>query len=249
MTTTFWPGIRVRVYPDSKSGSLALYTGLPEYDDMLFTMRFLKPQDTMIDVGANIGLYSLLAASRTGGGKVIALEPHPVAADRLRENVELNKLHNVEVLTKAAGSEPGVARLTANLDTINHIVSSGVVANSIDVSVLTLDSLITPGNEVALVKLDAEGFESACLAGAQRLLLERAVVAWIVEVNGLGRRYGSGDQTVVETFDRSGYLPYRYSASANELLSADKTSGNVEWNMIFVRDTLEVQRRLGSVVT
>jgi FkbM family methyltransferase len=244
ITATFWRGLRVRVHPDSKSAGLALYTGLPEYDDMLFTERFLKPGDVVIDVGANIGLYSLLAASRTGSGRVIALEPHPVAADRLRENVALNSLQNVEVLAAAAGAEPGSAQLTANLDTVNHIVPGGAVVGTIRVPVCTLDSLVDAGEQVALVKLDAEGFESAVLAGAGELLRERAVMAWIVEVRGHGGRYGSDDQMVVERFERFGYLPFRYSADRNELMTAWGPTGEAEWNLIFITDSDSVRRRL-----
>src|SRR5258706_2309076 len=124
ITATYWNKLKIRVYPDSRSASLALYTGLPEYDDMLFTDRFLKSGDAVIDVGADIGLYSLLAASRTGSGKVIALEPHPVAAARLRENAALNLLSIVDVRVEAAGAVTWPAQLTANLYTMNHFVIS-----------------------------------------------------------------------------------------------------------------------------
>jgi FkbM family methyltransferase len=249
ITATYWRGLRVRVHPDSKSAGLALYTGLPEYDDMLFTDRFLKPGDVVIDVGANIGLYSLLAASKTGSGRVVALEPHPVAAQRLRENVALNRLQNVEVRAEAAGAEAGSAQLTANLDTINHIVSDRPADGTITVPVRTLDSLVDPGEQVALVKLDAEGFESAVLAGASRLLHDRAVAAWIVEVNGLGGRYGSDDQTVLERFEEFGYSPFRYSADDHQLTTAERPSGEAEWNLIFVRDPVETRRRLETEAT
>ena len=246
ITTSYWRGLKVRVYPDSKSAGLALYTGLPEYDDMLFTERFLKSGDVVIDVGANIGLYSLLAASRTGGGRVIALEPYPVAADRLRENVALNSLHNVEVRAEAAGAEKGSAQLTADLDTINHIVTGGAVAGSITVPVLTLDSLVESGEPVALVKVDAEGFESSVMAGAGRLLHDHAAMAWIVELRGHGGRYGTDDQMVLETFERFGYRPFHYTADQNVLEPAGPPSGEAEWNLIFVRDVDAVRRRLAS---
>jgi len=95
-----------------------------------------------------------------------------------------------------------------------------------------------------LIKLDAEGFESAVLAGAERLLRERSVMAWIVELNGLGSRYGSNDRTVLEQLQRFGYQPYRYSASRNLLESTDRTTSESVWNLIFVRDPDEVRRRL-----
>jgi FkbM family methyltransferase len=245
ITATYWRGLKVRVHPDSKSAGLALYTGLPEYDDMLFTARFLKPGDMVIDVGANIGLYSLLAASKTGSGRVVALEPHPVAAERLRENVGLNGLRNVEVRAEAAGAETGSAQLTTNLDTVNHIVPDGAVAGTISVPVLTLDSLVGSGEQVALVKLDAEGFESEVLAGAGGLLHDRAVTAWIVELRGHGGRYGSEDNSVLERFERFGYRPYHYLADQNVLETApDRPAGEAEWNLIFVKDPDEVRRRL-----
>jgi FkbM family methyltransferase len=246
ITARYWRGLKVRVHPDSKSAGLALYTGLPEYDDMLFADRFLKPGDTVIDVGANIGLYSLLAASRVEDGRVIALEPHPVASGRLRENIELNGMRNVEVRAEAAGAATGAARLTADLDTTNYIVLDGAAQASIDVPLVPLDDLVPSGESVALVKIDAEGFESAVLAGSGRLLEERSVAAWIVEVNGLGGRYDSDGETILERFDRFGYLPYRYFADDNLLKPGDAPSGKVEWNVIFIRNLDEVQRRLNT---
>ena len=244
ITTRYWRGLKLRVHPDSRSAGLALYTGLPEYDDMLFTARFLKPGDLMIDVGANVGLYSLLAAAQVGEGRVIALEPHPLAADRLRENVALNGLRNVDVQAVAVGATPGFARLTAHLDTTNYIVLEGSPRDSISVPVVALDSVVEAGQTVALVKIDAEGFESAVLAGASRLLHERSVIAWIVEVNGLGQRYGSEDQTVLDTFARAGYKGYRYRADSNSLDGGVLPEGEAEWNLIFARDEAEVRDRL-----
>lgn len=248
VTTTYWSGLRLRVYPDSMSASLALYTRLPEYDDMLFTSRFLRTGDLMIDVGANVGLYTLIAGARVdGGGRVIALEPDPVALVRLRENLELNRLTSVEVRGEAAGAARGEARLTTGLDTVNHIVAGDDGEPSIRVPVVPLDELVETGVEVALIKVDAEGFESEVLAGAQRLLRERSVIAWIVEVNGLGRRYGAGDETVRETFERSGYRAIRYDGDCNELAPPDRPSEETEWNLIFARDADELRRRLATV--
>jgi FkbM family methyltransferase len=241
--TTFWSGLRVRVHPDSKSASLALYTRLPEYDDMLFTARALRPGDLVVDVGANVGLYTLIAASRVDPGRVIALEPDPLAASRLEANVMLNGLRNVDVRLAAAGAEAGEARLTTGLDTTNHIVSDES-APSIPVRLVTLDEVVGPTADVALVKLDAEGFESQVLAGSERMLRERRVAAWIVEVNGLGSRYGAGDATLLEKFDLAGYRPFRYHADRNVLESSRRPDLEKDWNLIFARDGAELSRRL-----
>lgn len=245
VVTTFWSDLRMRVHPDSKSASLALYTRLPEYDDMLFTARVLRPGDLVVDVGANVGLYTLIAASRVGGGRVIALEPDPLAARRLEDNLMLNGIRNVDVRLAAAGAEAGEARLTTGLDTTNHIVGDEF-ASSIAVRLVTLDDVVGPTAEVALVKLDAEGFESQVLAGSERMLREGRVAAWIVEVNGLGSRYGAGDATVLEKFDQAGYQPFRYDADRNVLESSRHPDLAKDWNLIFARDGVELSRRLSS---
>jgi hypothetical protein len=79
------------------------------------------------------------------------------------------------------------------------------------------------------------------------MLQDRAVIAWVVEVNGLGGRYGSTDRTVLERFERFGYRPYRYVADHNLLETTDRPSGEAEWNLIFVRDADEVRTRLEAV--
>lgn len=249
LTVTFWAGLRIRIYPDNRSASLALYTGLPEYDDMLFALRLLRPGDCVIDVGANIGLYSLLAASRIGDGRVIALEPDPLTAARLRENTELNRLRNVEVRVEAAGAEHGHARLTTGLDAENYIVGEGSTAATTTVLVSALDDLVDPGAQVALVKLDVEGFESEVLRGAGRLLTEGLVMAWIVETSGLGLRYGVEDQTVIEMFVSRGYHPFHYDSDNGLLQPVAGPTGETGRNLIFVKDAGAVRDRLGSSKT
>jgi predicted methyltransferase len=76
-------------YPRSNSASNVIYfTPYYDYDEMHFLQRYLRPGDVVIDAGANIGTYTLLAATCVGPtGQVIAFEPAPVAFARLRENV------------------------------------------------------------------------------------------------------------------------------------------------------------------
>jgi len=79
-------------YPDSSFGSLVVYTKLPEYYEMKFVQGILRKNDVVIDIGANIGLYSLISAKRVR--KVYAFEPVKQAADIFAENKKLNKFNN-----------------------------------------------------------------------------------------------------------------------------------------------------------
>jgi Methyltransferase FkbM domain len=119
-----WNGARFRVYPDSASASLVLYCGgLPDYHEMRFMAGYLRPGDAFIDVGANIGVYSLFAESLVGrAGRIVAFEPGLRAAARLRENVILNGLRNIEVREEAVGAKARTVTLTLDRDTMNRVV-------------------------------------------------------------------------------------------------------------------------------
>ncbi|MCL5445113.1 MAG: FkbM family methyltransferase [Actinobacteria bacterium] len=142
------------------SAAKAIYANLPDYDEMRVWQRHLQPGDLFVDVGANVGTYSVLAASL--GASVVAVED---TAALLRENIELNGFNTVEVVQAAAGAVPGSVRYTSGLDSVNRIDSTGAV----EVEMVTLDQLIG-SRTVAGLKVDVEGFELEVLKGATSAL-------------------------------------------------------------------------------
>ena len=248
ITVNFWKGLRVRVYPDSPYSWTAIYFGLAEYDDMMFTLRYLRPGDTFIDVGANIGFYSLLASSVNVGAPVVAFEPHPVAATRLRENAGLNFFRNIRVREAAVGSSAGAAMLTSDLGERNRIrAKTDDNGSSVEGKVVTLDGdlaeLDIDPASVALVKIDTEGFEANVLAGARGLLDARPGPVWMVELTGLGTLHGSDDAAVHAMFAERGYRPLVYVAADNRF---DVHEGSEAGNLIFARDPEAVAARLAA---
>jgi FkbM family methyltransferase len=245
MTVNFWSGLRVRVHPDLPYSWTAVYLRLAEYDDMMFTLRYLRPGDAFIDVGANIGFYSLLASSVNAGAPVVAFEPHPVACGRLRENAAINSFGNIHVREVAAGSAAGSAMLTSDLGERNRIWAGGSDDRSVEVPVVTLDAELTDFGldpaSVALVKIDTEGFEDKVLAGAHRLLDARPGPVWMVELTGLGTRYGSDDAAVHAMFAERGYRPLVYVAANHRFAVHD---GSEPGNLIFAREPEAVEARL-----
>ena len=221
LTIRFWDDLRLVAHADDRIAKLAVYTKLPDYHDMLFTLRYLRPTDTFIDVGANVGIYSLLAGRAAPQGQVLAFEPNPIAVERMRKNLRLNGLENVVLRATAVGSRAGPATLTAGLGPGDHIAlgqSSDIV--TIDVSMTTLDAAVDRTAPVSLIKIDVEGFEVEVLKGATDLLMRDEAPVWIMEVNGLSERYGAGDAAIEDLFRRHGYLMYLYDAGANRLLEA-----------------------------
>ena len=132
----------------------------------------LRPGMTFVDVGANNGYFSLLAAKAVGtSGKVYAFEPVPETFSRLKRNVELNRFKNVRLNRLALGMKNSTVdiNLSGVEDGLNSIVSIGHAVSSTTVKVRTLDSIIE-GEDIDLMKIDVEGYEKQVLMGSKRLL-------------------------------------------------------------------------------
>lgn len=176
---------RLRLYPHSCSAALVLYLRMPEYEEMAFVRAYLRPGDLFVDVGANVGVYSLWAAE-TEAVSVLAFEPSSLAYRRALENVELNDLHDrVRLLNKAVGAEPTFVHLTLGLDAVNQVVTADVEAVGTGVEVVeqtTLDGEVASRSVPAIIKIDVEGLELDVLRGA-RGVLARHRPALIIEAN------------------------------------------------------------------
>ena len=172
-------------------------------DDFLFMtnheneiMEHFNPKsgDIVVDVGAHIGLYSLIAAKRVGpGGKVIAIEPDPENFKILRKNILLNRSKNIEALECAAYSAREKLKLfLPELEqgrTIFNTVMQDRAKTSInflEVEANTLDNILESKNitEVNWIKIDVEGAELEVLKGAVNTLSSNRDLTLLVEVHG-----------------------------------------------------------------
>ena len=145
--------------------------------------RQVPHSSTVIDVGANIGLSTILLARMAE--RVIAFEPSPPNVAFLRRNLKRNGITNVEVHAVAASSEPGTLRFhVAQFGAGSHVVAAGHVSgntiSTVDVPAVTLDETDLP--PIAFIKIDAEGHEPDVLAGARQLLVRDCPLIY-TEVN------------------------------------------------------------------
>jgi FkbM family methyltransferase len=161
-----------------------------------FVAKTLAGGDWFIDVGANIGLFSLLAAGKCGlFGRVFAFEPNPAMAELLKESAALNYCHDRIVVKEIAisnkpgktklhvvGARAGDARLVNEL-TEFALETQGAFAKTreylpgeaiIDIEMDRLDDLFPVDVPIKILKIDAEGHEANVLAGAERLLRAKA---------------------------------------------------------------------------
>jgi FkbM family methyltransferase len=211
-----------------------IYTGLHEFSDMLLLLHFLQEGDLFLDIGANIGSFTVLA-SGVRRATTWAFEPDPTTIRALRRNIELNSIQDrVIVYELALGDTDGKISFTTGLDTMNRVSTSGE-ANIRSVSVKRLDGLIGV-NRPLMIKVDVEGFEENVVRGAKDLLSGDRVK--VIELETLT---GEIEATFsYHGFARAYYDPFRRSLTKNP--NTDIPSSNA----VFVRDWDFVSSRLAA---
>lgn len=155
---------------------LDLWLGQCDLDDALVFSRQLAPGQVMLDVGAHLGLYTLLAARQVGPtGHVLAVEPVPRFAEKIRRHAEMNRLENITVAEMALAHTEGTGQIydygcESGLAGKNDMPPTAVYT----VPVRTLDSLRDEFSltRVDAIKIDVEGAEWAVCQGAARTLRE-----------------------------------------------------------------------------
>lgn len=156
-----------------------IYCGLHEFVDMAFLLHLLRPGDLFVDVGANIGSYTVLA-SAVCGSRSIAIEPDPGTVQSLKRNVDMNGIGDrVTVIEAAVGAAAGTVRFTVGQDTTNRVTGETDEATR-QVRVCTLDDILANKDPV-LIKMDVEGYEPQVVGGALATLAKPSLAAVITE--------------------------------------------------------------------
>lgn len=154
-------------------------TGLYEPHVTELYRRLIKRGMTVVDVGANVGWYTLLAAER--GCRVFSFEPDPASFGFLLSSIELNRFSDVTPIRKCVTDSIGVERLYLASENLGgHSIVSRVGDDSIDVASTRLDVELGGVDHIGVLKIDAEGAEPEVLLGAGDLLprAESVVMEW-----------------------------------------------------------------------
>ncbi|HEY7603391.1 MAG TPA: FkbM family methyltransferase [Gaiellaceae bacterium] len=179
-----------------------------EADEAALFRAQIKPAATVIDVGAHVGYYTLLAARAVGRrGHVVAVEPDPTNAALLRENIRRNRLRNVTVIEAAAWQE--TTQLALRRDPVNtgdHRVTAAASENAVALTIegVALDELLGT-HSVALIKVDAQGADHIALAGMHQTLARcRPVVFAEFWPHGI-REVGDDPAGVIDSYRALGF--------------------------------------------
>jgi FkbM family methyltransferase len=226
-------GSRLAVQRGMTGATGNIYVGLHEFADMMLLLHFLREGDLFLDIGANVGSYTVLA-SGVCRANTWAFEPDPGTMRHLKRNIAVNSLDAlVKVYECALGAEQGEVAFTVGLDTVNRIAA----ANDKNVRMIRLERLDTviAGSQPYMIKVDVEGSEEGVLQGAKALLADPCLR--VVELETVTLE--SASILNRNQFERAYYNPFSHSLDRDPINL--KSS-----NSLFVRDWSFVATRLAT---
>lgn len=198
-----------------------------------FIKNNLKKDDVFMDIGANIGCYTLIAAKLVGsGGKVYSFEPVSDVYERLRLNISLNRFKNVTAEKKAVSETKGQLKLyvssagnTGMSGIFHHDSESGKTEN---VEAVTLDEYITAHGikRLDVVKIDIEGSELYALKGMEKTLAELKPILIVEISNGVLENSPIKSTDIINFLESRSYIRKAIAIDGAPVEVTTSSSGN-----------------------
>lgn len=232
------------VSPGMTGATQNIYNGLSDFSDCALLLHLLRKEDLFVDIGANVGVYTVLASGVVGASS-IAIEPVPSTFTRLCANLQVNDIvsraiaHNVGL-----SREAGTLRFTSDRDTANHVAPENWSGPTIAVPVATLDEVLN-GRGPTLIKIDVEGWESQVFAGAKSTLDSSPLLALIVEMDSTTATMNDNDDAVDRTLRHHGFATYSYDPFTRSLTMLPGKN-RVSANTLYLRNPERVQAILSA---
>lgn len=205
-------GLKIVCHKDSYIARL-LFNGNFERREIQFIKRFLRPGESFMDIGANIGYHSLVAARCIGKGRVYAFEPTPLTFNWLIENIRTNLLDNILPIDQAFSDKPGrflFHQYHGGKDAYNSFgnIMKHADQSIVEVETTTLDRFAAahPDAGISLVKIDVEGWELPVFKGGLEYLSRPDAPVLMVEfTDGNARKAGFNCQKLYDIGRELGY--------------------------------------------
>jgi FkbM family methyltransferase len=236
-------GARVVVRRGDFGMTQNIYCGLHDFHDMAYLLHVLASQDLFVDIGANIGSYTVLACAARGA-RGYCFEPTPAAYRGLLENIAINDLSSrVTALNIGISDHVGELRFTTGEATANHVLANEENADrAISVPVRPLDAILQ-AESPSLLKIDVEGFEAPVIEGARKTLAKPSLHSVIMELNGSGARYGYNEDKILRTMQDFGFSTFDYDPFTRTLIPLNGKN-YAYGNTLFVRNPEAIAEKL-----
>ena len=201
-------GYRLYFFPSELSRTLWV-DPKQSHTATIFFADYLKKDDIVVDIGANIGTITLQSSIKIGSrGKVYSIEPNPKIFNFLLKNIQLNKLSNIESFNVALGDSEGETNFSDNIsDAINLVLNTN---EGIKTKITTLDKLIPQDTTIDLLKIDVIGYEKFVLIGSKNILKNTKCVHFPV-IRKQFQNFGYDYQEIFDLLKNNGFELYGFS--------------------------------------
>ncbi|HAY23154.1 MAG TPA: hypothetical protein DCY27_13535 [Desulfobacterales bacterium] len=221
------PGVKMELVPGDIISKCIAYTGAYELPLTRRVAELGRQGGTFIDVGANLGYFSLLWAAAKPGNKCIAFEPSPRNIDILRRNISRNGLESqIEVVPAAAGRSPGKLRFDPGPaeQTGWGGFAAGESPRTIEVDVVRVDQFVPSDAPIALLKVDIEGADAWAIMGCEKMFRAKAVKEiWFEQNKPRIKQLGIPMNAAQEFLGSAGYLPQSHGDPAEDIVDWSAT--------------------------
>ncbi len=220
------------------------YSGLHEFEEMAFCLHFLRKEDLFVDVGANVGVFTVLAGKAIGA-RCVSVEPGDEAFACLQDNISINEMDDSVDAIHACISDKNASCffVKSKESTLSHIATAAEEGNSSRIETKRLDSILLEQTP-ALMKIDVEGHEKQALRGASETLKSEKLKAIIIEVGAHSWRYNIDPAEIHELLAQNGFQSHRYDPFTRKLAKTE--IDEVQDNSLYIRDITFVENRLQS---
>jgi FkbM family methyltransferase len=209
-------GFEVLVRADLDVGRQIYCHGQYEPEESCYLRQRIRSSDVCLDVGANVGYYTLLMSSAAANGTVHAFEPLPLTASLLRTNVLLNNIPNAVVSEMAIGDEHGEVDFVVSADdAYSSLLDTGrkpVLARKVvDMTTIDIYCQTQQLKRIDCLKVDVEGAEEKVIRGAARVLADhdrRPRLVMLELYNPMLTQFGSGIDKMLALMQSFGYQPF-----------------------------------------
>lgn len=201
-------------------------------------VKLVKPGMTFIDVGANVGAYTLNIGRLLTEGKVFSFEPNPRAIKYLKKNIELNGLKNTQVLELGLSDREETAVLNTPSLTTASINKHTTSQETETIKLTTLDKFCKENSldNIDLIKIDTEGHEMKCLKGASEIIEKNKKLILVVEIDDNCTTAGYTKEELfnyITNMGFKGFSPKGYPFDKKEIKSLSKEFAD---NIIFIKN-------------
>jgi len=239
-------------YPLKSAIGRSLFSQGFEIEEIEFVRRTLKLGDVFFDVGANGGLYSIIAAKLVGeNGHVYCFEPGERESKLLLHNLAINNLTNVTTIKSAVSNIKGKTNFAISVDeAMNSLLETNHPAQKIQewqqVEVTTLDDIVEELSvkKVDFIKIDVEGAEKQVLDGAKILLESQKEIVILFEASDLNAEsFGYSVKDFLLDIMSSGFFVYQLNKFGNLINVSENELGIIRKNYNYIASKLSMTNK------